>query len=207
MCFWTVKNSREDEQKRWVMETYRLPPIRRRLIVFNCAFGEKRAKESGLTVHGYGCLCCSCLSAGNKHKQSDIRDFRIRRAGRSCGFNPFIRRVFFVFSWRQKTPIYKRGFSQLDSSLIYEDHMFKKKQHFTGTFKHKLLFAAADGLAPEFTWTWIVSKPDCAVLKLSRNDFDATERSVYHLLWILNRLRSFSFLLWSAFNSVCGNFS
>lgn len=41
-----------------VMETHRLPPNTMQIIVFNSASGEKRAKESGLTVHGYGCLCC-----------------------------------------------------------------------------------------------------------------------------------------------------
>lgn len=131
--------------------------------------------------------------------------------GRSCGINPFLRRAFFVFSWTSntflpaETPIYKRGFIHLVSSLIYKDHMFEKSNILLGLL---LLFAAAEGLAPEFTWTrWIVSKPSCAVLKLSHNDFDAIERSLYHLPWVLNRLWSFSFPLWSAFNSVRGNFS
>lgn len=68
-----------------VMETHRLPPNTMQITVFNSALGEKRAKESGLTVHGYGCLCCSRLSAGNKRKKSDICDFRIRGPAAAAG--------------------------------------------------------------------------------------------------------------------------
>lgn len=66
---------------------------------------------------------------------------------------------------------------------------------------------AAVGLAPRFTWTQrIVPKPDCALLKPSHVDLSAAERSIRHLLWILNVLGSFSFVFRSAFNSVCSNF-